>query len=146
VRAGHDDDGVPAGEPGPRAATTSGGKKATVKLLTNVEKLRLLTKAERAGLLSAAERAGLSLSAVERLGLLSKAEELGALSAAADPGTPGALLALALPLLVAGPAVVYLVPEEHRRRRRVHVRVQAAGLLQLTKPNAFAFNLPYVQS
>ncbi|CAD6267332.1 unnamed protein product [Miscanthus lutarioriparius] len=101
----------PLGEPGPRPATTS-GKKAPVKLLTNVEKLRLLTKAERAGLLSAAERAGLSLSAVERLGLLSKAEELGALSAAADPGTPGALLALALPLLAAGPAVVYLVPEE----------------------------------
>ncbi|KAJ1265966.1 hypothetical protein BS78_08G114600 [Paspalum vaginatum] len=101
----------PLGEPGPRPATAS-GKKAPVKLLTNVEKLRLLTKAERAGLLSAAERAGLSLSAVERLGLLSKAEELGALSAAADPGTPGALLALALPLLAAGPAVVYLVPEE----------------------------------
>lgn len=100
----------PLGEPGPRPATASG--KAPVKLLTNVEKLRLLTKAERAGLLSAAERAGLSLSAVERLGLLSKAEELGALSAATDPGTPGALLALALPLLAAGPAVVYLVPEE----------------------------------
>ena len=93
----------PLGEPGPRPATVSG--KAPVKLLTNVERLRLLTKAERAGLLSAAERAGLSLSAVERLGLLSKAEELGALSAATDPGTPGALLA-------AGPAVVYLVPEE----------------------------------
>ncbi|CAN6334549.1 unnamed protein product [Urochloa humidicola] len=100
----------PVGEPGPRPATTSG--KAPVKLLTNVEKLRLLTKAERAGLLSAAERAGLSLSAVERLGLLSKAEELGALSAATDPATPGALLALPLPLLAAGPAVVYLVPEE----------------------------------
>ncbi|OEL15275.1 hypothetical protein BAE44_0023706 [Dichanthelium oligosanthes] len=69
-----------------------------------MEKLRLRTKAERAGL---------SLSAVERLGLLSNAEELGALSAATDPGTPGALLSLALPLLAAGPAVVYLVPEEH---------------------------------
>ncbi|TVU49587.1 hypothetical protein EJB05_00902 [Eragrostis curvula] len=105
----------PVGEPvGPRPATTSGGKaKAPVKLLTNVERLRLLTKAERAGLLSAAERAGLSLSAVERLGLLSKAEELGALSAAADPATPGALLSLAAPLLAAGPAVAYLVPEEH---------------------------------
>ncbi|CAL4891494.1 unnamed protein product [Urochloa decumbens] len=100
----------PVGEPGPRPATASG--KAPVKLLTNVERLRLLTKAERAGLLSAAERAGLSLSAVERLGLLSKAEELGALSAATDPATPGALLTLALPLLAAGPAVVYLVPEE----------------------------------
>jgi len=100
----------PLGEPGPRPATASG--RAPVKLLTNVERLRLLTKAERAGLLSAAERAGLSLSAVERLGLLSKAEELGALSAATDPGTPGALLALAAPLLAAGPAVVYLVPEE----------------------------------
>ncbi|KAL6623541.1 hypothetical protein ACP70R_033420 [Stipagrostis hirtigluma subsp. patula] len=98
----------PVGEP-----AGGGGKGKPVKLLTNVERLRLLTKAERAGLLSAAERAGLSLSAVERLGLLSKAEELGALSAATDPGTPGALLALAVPLLAAGPAVVYLVPEEH---------------------------------
>lgn len=105
----------PVGEPGPRAGTTTstGGGKKAVKLLTNVERLRLLTKAERAGLLSAAERAGLSLSAVERLGLLSKAEELGALSAAADPATPGALLALAAPLLAAGPAVAFLVPEDH---------------------------------
>ncbi|CAN6338692.1 unnamed protein product [Urochloa humidicola] len=102
----------PVGEPGPRPATASGKKAPAVKLLTNVERLQLLTKAERAGLLSAAERAGLSLSAVERLGLLSKAEELGALSAATDPATPGALLALALLLLAAGPAVVYLVPEE----------------------------------
>ncbi|XP_062201712.1 uncharacterized protein LOC133904269 [Phragmites australis] len=100
----------PLGEQDPRPSASSGGK-APVKLLTNVERLRLLTKAERAGLLSAAERAGLSLSAVERLGLLSKAEELGALSAATDPGTPGALLALAVLLLAAGPAVVYLVPE-----------------------------------
>ncbi|OEL29266.1 hypothetical protein BAE44_0009715, partial [Dichanthelium oligosanthes] len=95
----------------PRPATASG--KAPVKLLTNVEKLQLLAKAERPGLLSAVERAELSLSAVERLGLLSKVEELGALSAATDPGTPGALLSLALPLLAAGAAVVYLVPEEH---------------------------------
>jgi hypothetical protein len=97
-----------------QGTTTAGKKKkAAVKLLTNVERLRLLTKAERAGLLSAAERAGLSLSAVERLGLLSKAEELGALSAATDPGTPSALLALAAPLLAAGPTVAYLVPEDH---------------------------------
>lgn len=102
----------PVGEPGPRPATTSG--KAPVKLLTNVEKLRLLTKAERAGLLSAAERAGLSLSAMERLGLLSKLEELGALSAATDP----------------------------RRGGRVHVCVQAAGLLQLTSAFAAVSNFP----
>lgn len=101
--------GKPAGPP--RPATTKGS--APVKLLTNVEKLRLLTKAEKAGLLSAAERAGLSLSAVERLGLLSKAEELGVLSAATDPGTPGSLQGLALLLLAAGPAVVFLVPEQY---------------------------------
>ncbi|KQJ86184.1 uncharacterized protein LOC100835590 [Brachypodium distachyon] len=100
--------GKPAGGP---AKTTKGS--APVKLLTNVEKLRLLTKAEKAGLLSAAERAGLSLSAVERLGLLSKAEELGVLSAATDPGTPGTLQGLALLLLAAGPAVVFLVPEQY---------------------------------
>nr|CAB3462427.1 unnamed protein product [Digitaria exilis] len=114
----------PLGEPGPRPATAS-AKSPPVKLLTNVEKLRLLTKAERAGLLSAAERAGLSLSAVERLGLLSKAEELGALSAATDPATPGALLALAVPLLAAGPAVVYLVPEEQAWQ----VAIQAVAAL-----------------
>jgi hypothetical protein len=117
----------PVGETGPLPATTTAGKKkkASVKLLTNVERLRLLTKAERAGLLSAAERAGLSLSAVERLGLLSKAEELGALSAATDPGTPSALLALAAPLLAAGPAVAYLVPEDHAWQ----VALQAAAAL-----------------
>ncbi|KAF8776688.1 hypothetical protein HU200_003416 [Digitaria exilis] len=114
----------PLGEPGPRPATAS-AKSPPVKLLTNVEKLRLLTKAERAGLLSAAERAGLSLSAVEGLGLLSKAEELGALSAATDPATPGALLALAVPLLAAGPAVVYLVPEEQAWQ----VAIQAVAAL-----------------
>uniref|UniRef100_A0A0E0R850 Uncharacterized protein n=1 Tax=Oryza rufipogon TaxID=4529 RepID=A0A0E0R850_ORYRU len=78
----------------------------------NVEKLRLLTKAGTTVLLSAAERAGLSLSAVEWLGLLYKAEELEVLSAATDHGTPGALLGVALLLLAAGPAVVYLVTEE----------------------------------
>uniref|UniRef100_A0A0E0E6H3 Uncharacterized protein n=1 Tax=Oryza meridionalis TaxID=40149 RepID=A0A0E0E6H3_9ORYZ len=103
----------PVGEPGPRQTTSGKAAAPPVKLLTNVEKLRLLTKAEKAGLLSAAERAGLSLSAVERLGLLSKAEELEVLSAATDPGTPGALLGVALLLLAAGPAVVYLVPEEY---------------------------------
>ena len=103
----------PVGEPGPRQTTSGKAAAPPVKLLTNVEKLRLLTKAEKAGLLSAAERAGLSLSAVERLGLLSKAEELEVLSAATDPGTPGALLGVALRLLAAGPAVVYLVPEEY---------------------------------
>nr|CAB3466269.1 unnamed protein product [Digitaria exilis] len=115
----------PLGEPGPRPSSAASGKAPPVKLLTNVEKLRLLTKAERAGLLSAAERAGLSLSAVERLGLLSKAEELGALSAATDPATPGALLALAAPLLAAGPAVVYLVPEEQAWQ----VAIQAVAAL-----------------
>ncbi|GFZ17000.1 hypothetical protein Acr_26g0002700 [Actinidia rufa] len=84
-----------------------------VKLLTRVEQLRLLTKAEKAGLLSAAEKFGLSLSTIEKLGLLSKAEGFGVLSAATDPGTPAALLALSLALLVLGPFCVYLVPEEY---------------------------------
>ncbi|EPS70641.1 hypothetical protein M569_04119, partial [Genlisea aurea] len=83
------------------------------KLLTRVEQLRLLSKAEKAGLLTAAEKSGLSLSAIEKLGLLSKAEELGILSAASDPATPSALLTLSFVLLAAGPAFVYLVPEEH---------------------------------
>ncbi|KAL2652262.1 hypothetical protein R1flu_020390 [Riccia fluitans] len=88
----------------------SGG--AAVKLLSRVEQLRLLSKAEKAGLLSLAENAGFSLSSIEKLGLLSKAEKLGALSAATDPNTPGALLTLALALLLAGPLVVYFVPED----------------------------------
>ncbi|XP_006664128.1 uncharacterized protein LOC102704577 [Oryza brachyantha] len=124
----------PVGEPGPRQ-TTSGKAAKPVKLLTNVEKLRLLTKAEKAGLLSAAERAGLSLSAVERLGLLSKAEELEVLSAATDPGTPGALLGLALLLLAAGPAVVYLVPEEYPWE----VAVQAVAALVCVVGGSAAF-------
>ncbi|XP_068655342.1 uncharacterized protein [Aristolochia californica] len=100
----------PVGEPGPRQ--TIANATPPVKLLTRVEQLRLLTKAEKAGLLSAAEKFGLSLSAVEKLGLLSKAEDFGVLSAATDPGTPGALLSLSLVLLVAGPFLVYLVPED----------------------------------
>ncbi|KAF0887665.1 hypothetical protein E2562_002365 [Oryza meyeriana var. granulata] len=124
----------PVGEPGPQQ-TASGKAAPPVKLLTNVEKLRLLTKAEKAGLLSAAERAGLSLSAVERLGLLSKAEELEVLSAATDPGTPGALLGLALLLLAAGPAVVYLVPEEYPWE----VAVQAVAALVCVVGGSAAF-------
>ncbi|KAG9439075.1 hypothetical protein H6P81_019240 [Aristolochia fimbriata] len=101
----------PVGEPGPRQTTT--GSTPPVKLLTRVEQLRLLTKAEKAGLLSAAEKFGLSLSAVEKLGLLSKAEEFGVLSAATDPATPGALFSLSLALLVAGPSIVYFLPEDY---------------------------------
>ncbi|KAG6546939.1 hypothetical protein Mapa_011555 [Marchantia paleacea] len=89
---------------------SSGG--AAIKLLSRVEQLKLLSKAEKAGLLSAAENAGFSLSSIEKLGLLSKAEEFGALSAATDRNTPGALLTLALALLVAGPLFVYFVPED----------------------------------
>lgn len=84
-----------------------------VKLLTRVEQLKLLSKAEKAGLLSAAEKSGLSLSTIEKLGLLSKAEEFGVLSAATDPGTPGGLLSLSLGLLLLGPSIVYLVPEDY---------------------------------
>ncbi|KAG8093058.1 hypothetical protein GUJ93_ZPchr0012g19298 [Zizania palustris] len=125
----------PVGEPGPRQTVSGKASTPPVKLLTNVEKLRLLTKAEKAGLLSAAERAGLSLSAVERLGLLSKAEELEVLSAATDPGTPGALLGLALVLLAAGPAVVYLVPEEYPWE----VAVQAVAALVCVLGGSAAF-------
>lgn len=85
---------------------------AAIKLLSRVEQLKLLSKAEKAGLLSAAENAGFSLSSIEKLGLLSKAEEFGALSAATDRNTPGALLTLALALLIAGPVFVYFVPED----------------------------------
>ncbi|CAN6587508.1 hypothetical protein ACFX2I_015640 [Malus domestica] len=100
-------------KPIPSATNTVSSKKnSSVKLLTRVEQLKLLTKAEKAGLLSAAEKSGLSLSTIEKLGLLSKAEEFGILSAATDPGTPGALLSLGLGLLVLGPFVVYLVPED----------------------------------
>ncbi|CAN6585051.1 unnamed protein product [Malus baccata var. baccata] len=100
-------------KPIPSATNTVSSKKnSSVKLLTRVEQLKLLSKAEKAGLLSAAEKSGLSLSTIEKLGLLSKAEEFGILSAATDPGTPGALLSLGLGLLVLGPFVVYLVPED----------------------------------
>ncbi|KAL9683771.1 hypothetical protein QQ045_021196 [Rhodiola kirilowii] len=102
---------IPVGEKASLTpATTS---PPPVKLLTRVEQLKLLTKAEKAGLLSAAEKFGLSLSSIEKLGLLSKAEELGLLSAATDPGTPTALLSLSLGLLLAGPLVVYFVPEQY---------------------------------
>jgi hypothetical protein len=83
-----------------------------VKLLSRVEQLRLLSKAEKAGLLSAAESFGFSLSSIEKLGLLSKAEDFGVLSAATDRNTPAALLTAALVLLLAGPVIVYLVPED----------------------------------
>ena len=90
-----------------------GSEEVSVDVFRKLERRKVLSTVERAGLLSRAEQLGVTLSSMERLGLLSKAEELGALSAATDPGTPGALLALAAPLLAAGPAVVYLVPEEH---------------------------------
>merc|ERR1711924_398613 len=67
---------------------------------------------EEAGLLSAAEKAGLSLSTIEKLGLLTKAEDLGLISAALNRDTPGLVTGLALALFVAGPAVVYFVPED----------------------------------
>eukprot|EP00897_Mesotaenium_endlicherianum_P010766 jgi/Mesen1/9718/ME000693S09271 len=83
-----------------------------VKLLSRVQELRLLSKAEEAGLLSLAESFGLSLGTIEKLGLLSKAESFGVLSAASNKKTPGTLLTVALFLLVAGPAAVYLIPED----------------------------------
>lgn len=101
----------PMGEP-PKTISFTNSSTAPVKLLTRVEQLKLLSKAEKAGLLSAAEKAGLSLSTIEKLGLLSKAEELGVLSAATDPATPTALFNISLGLFLAGPAFVYLVPEE----------------------------------
>ncbi|BDA42495.1 hypothetical protein COCOBI_03-3850 [Coccomyxa sp. Obi] len=88
-----------------------GAPRAAPALLARVEQLRLLSKAEQAGLLSLAEKNGLTLSFIERSGLLSKAESLGLLSAAADRNTPGALTTLALLLFLAGPALVYFVPD-----------------------------------
>lgn len=88
-----------------------GGKPAP-KLLARVQELRLLSKLEQAGLLSVMEKNGLTLSTIEKSGLLSTAESLGLISAAADRSTPGALYGLATALLVAGPALVYFVPDD----------------------------------
>ncbi len=83
-----------------------------VKLLSRVEQLRLLSKVKKAGLHSAAENFGLSLSSIEKLGLLSKAEDFGVLSTATDLNTPATLFTAALVLLITGPLVVYLIPED----------------------------------
>lgn len=82
------------------------------KLLARVQELRLLSKLEQAGLLSVMEKNGLTLSAIEKSGLLSTAENLGLISAAADRNTPGALYTLATALLIAGPALVYFIPDD----------------------------------
>mmetsp|Transcript_29538 Transcript_29538/g.62746 ORF Transcript_29538/g.62746 Transcript_29538/m.62746 type:complete len:181 (+) Transcript_29538:184-726(+) len=82
------------------------------KLLTRVQELRLLSKLEEAGLLSAAEKAGITLSTIENLELLTKAEDLGLVSAAVDRNTPGLVTFVSLLLFAAGPATVYLLPED----------------------------------
>jgi len=109
---------------------------SSIKLLSRVEQLKLLSKAEKAGLLSAAEKSGLSLSKIESLGLLSKAEELGILSSATDPNTPGALLNLAIALLIAGPLCVYFVPDDSSWE--VALQVIIALLSVVGGPAAFA--------
>ena len=94
-----------------RSAVT--GQPPQVRLLAKVQELRLLSKAEKAGLLTLAENLGVTLTTIERLGILSKAESSGALSAAVNPQTPGALLTIALVLLLVGPAAVFLIPEDN---------------------------------
>lgn len=83
------------------------------KILTKVQELRLLSKLEEAGLLSLLEKNGVTLSAIEKSGILSTAESLGLVSAAADRNTPTALFTLSALLLVAGPAIVYFIPEDN---------------------------------
>lgn len=82
------------------------------KILTKVQELRLLSKLEQAGILSLLEKNGVTLSAIEKSGALSAAENLGLVSAAADRNTPSALFTLSSALLLAGPAIVYFVPDD----------------------------------
>ena len=60
----------------------------------------------------AAEKLGVSLKTIEDLGLLSKAEAVGALSLATDRNSPGLLKSVAGALFVAGPALVFLTPDD----------------------------------
>lgn len=99
--------------------------KPSPKILSRVQDLRLLSKLEQAGLLSLLEKNGFTLSAIEKSGLLSTAEKLGLISAAADRNTPGALFGLATLLLAAGPALVYLTPDDSGAL----LAVQAIGAL-----------------
>eukprot|EP00803_Ostreobium_quekettii_P006611 evm.model.scf_166.10 EVM.evm.TU.scf_166.10 scf_166:61097-63235(-) len=82
------------------------------RILSKIEKLKLLTKLEEARVLSTLESSGLTLSKIESLGLLSIAERLGVLSATSSRATPYLVYLAALGLLAAGPAVVYLTPDE----------------------------------
>lgn len=109
--------------------------KPSPKILSRVQDLRLLSKLEQAGLLSLLEKNGLTLSAIEKSGLLSTAEKLGLISAAADRNTPGALYTLATALLVAGPALVYVTPDDSG----VLVALQAIGALACIVGGSAAF-------
>lgn len=86
--------------------------KPSPKILSRVQDLRLLSKLEQAGLLSLLEKNGLTLSVIEKSGLLSTAEKFGLISAAADRNTPSALYTLATALLAAGPALVFVTPDD----------------------------------
>lgn len=111
--------------PKPAPAPTTGGP----RLLTRIQQLRLLSKVEQAGLLSLLEKNGLTLTAIEKSGALSTAESLGLLSAAADKNTPVLLNTLALLLFVAGPAVVYLTPDDSPLLIGVQVLVALTAIL-----------------
>lgn len=92
-------------------ARKDGGRPAP-KVLARIEQLRLLSKLEQSGLLSQLERSGVTLSKLEKSGLLSTAEKLGVLGLLGDRSFPSTLYALAAALLVAGPAAVYLLPDD----------------------------------
>lgn len=105
------------------------------KILTKVQELRLLSKLEQAGLLSLLEKNGVTLSAIEKSGALSTAEKFGLVSAAADRNTPSALFTLSTALLVAGPAIVYFVPDSNAGL----ITAQAIGALACVVGGSAAF-------
>ena len=109
--------------------------KPTPKILSRVQDLRLLSKLEQAGLLSLLEKNGLTLTVIEKSGLLSTAEKLGLISAAADRNTPSALYTLATALLVAGPALVYVTPDDSGAL----IALQAIGALTCILGGSAAF-------
>ncbi|KAL3135896.1 hypothetical protein ABBQ32_007449 [Trebouxia sp. C0010 RCD-2024] len=90
--------------------TRSPGTSAPL-LLARVQQLRLLSKLEQAGLLSLLEKNGVTLTFIEKSGLLSKAESLGLLSAAANRNTPTLLYRIAAAVYIAGPLLLYIVPD-----------------------------------
>ena len=103
--------------------------------MSRVQDLRLLSKLEQAGLLSLLEKNGLTLTVIEKSGLLSTAEKLGLISAAADRNTPSALYTLATALLVAGPALVYVTPDDSGAL----IALQAIGALTCILGGSAAF-------